>query len=106
PAGAVDGRQPQLPGPGVREAMRLPRRADDDVAAIDDHRLVADPERGLTGLDDEHLRVWMPVQLRTDPWLRVDEDDREGHVAVLGPDEFVCVLGVGQVVEREDRAGP
>jgi hypothetical protein len=35
----------------------------------------------------------------------VHDDDREGHVAVLGADEFVRVVGVRVVVERDDRAG-
>ena len=73
--------------------MRLARRADDDVALVDDDRLVPDPERRLAGLDDEDLGVGMAVELRADPGPGVDEDDRERHVAVLGPDELVRMLG-------------
>ena len=44
----MDRRQAQLSRTRIREAVRLTRRADDDVATLDDCGLVADLERGLT----------------------------------------------------------
>ena len=100
---AVDRREAKLARAGVGESVRLTGRADDHVAAIDDDRVVADLERRLAGLDHEHLGVWVAMELRADAGLRVHEDDRERSIVMLGADEFVGVLGVVQVVERDDR---
>jgi hypothetical protein len=102
-ARAVDRGQPQLAQAGIGEAVGLARRADDDVAALDDDRLIADLERRLPGLDDEHLRVRVPMQLRADTRLGVDEDDRKRHLAVLGPDKLVRVPAVLKFIELDDR---
>jgi hypothetical protein len=64
------------------------------MAAADHDRLVADLEGRLAGLDDEHLGVGVPMELRADARLRVHEDDRERDIAVLGADELVRVLRV------------
>ena len=90
------------PVAGVRESVGLAGRADDDVAAFDDDRRVADPERRLARLDDEHLGIGMAMELRPDAGSRVDEDHRERDVAVLGADELVGVVGVVKVVEVDD----
>src|SRR5688572_16877824 len=57
PTRTVDRRQSQLARPRVREPVRLARRTDDDMAAVDDQRLVADLEGRLPGFDDEHLGI-------------------------------------------------
>ena len=92
------------PIPVFVNAVRLARRADDDVPLLDDQRSVADPEGGLAGFDDEDLGVRVPVELRAGARLRVDEDDRERDVTVLGADELVGMLGVLEVVEPDDVA--
>ena len=84
--------------------MRLPGGADDDVPALDHHRSIPDLEGRLPGLDDEHLGIRMPMHLRPDARLRVDEDHAERDVAVLGADEFVRVLGRLKLLERRDRS--
>ena len=81
-----------------------PGGLDDDVAAIDHDRVRADLERGLARFDHEDLGIGMPVQLRPDARTGVHEDHRERHLAVLGANELVRVLGVGEVVELDDRA--
>ena len=90
------------PVAGVREAVGLAGRADHDVAALDDDRRLADLERRLARLDDEHLGVRVAMELRPDARPRVDEDHRERHVAVLGADELVGVLGVLERLEIDD----
>ena len=54
------------PSPLFDEAVRLAGRADDDMTAVHHDGLVADPEGRLARLDDEHLRVGMAVDPRTD----------------------------------------
>ena len=68
---------------------------------------IADLERRLAGFDHEDLRIGMPMELRSDAGLGVDEDHRERHLPVVGADELVGVLGVGKVAELHaaDRQG-
>jgi hypothetical protein len=99
----MDRGQAELAYTGVGEAVGHVGRADDDVSFFDDDRLVAQLERGLPGLNDEHLRVGVPMELRTDAGPRVHEDDRERNISVLGADEFVGMPGVLQVVELDDQ---
>jgi hypothetical protein len=79
----------------------LARWTHHDVALSDDDGLVADPERRLAGLHDEHLRVGMAVDLRPGAGPRVDEDHRERNVVVRA-DQLVAVLRVVELVERND----
>jgi hypothetical protein len=72
---------------------------------IDDKGLLADLERGPAGLDDENFDIGMPMELRPDAGFGVNEDDREGHLAVLVADELVGLPAVLEIVERHDRAG-
>src|SRR4051812_7395388 len=92
PARPVDSGQAQLVLARVREAVRLARRADDDVAARYLERLRPDPEGRRAGLDDEHLGVRVPVHLRPVTGLDMDEDEGEGRVLVVRADELVRVL--------------
>lgn len=46
--------------------MRLAGRADHDMTAVHHDGVVPDPEGRLARLDDEHFRVRMPVDPRTD----------------------------------------
>jgi hypothetical protein len=69
------------------------RRHDDGV--------LTEAEGCLAGLDDEDLGVRVPVDLRADAGLRVDEDHRERHAAVLGADELVAVRGRVELIERD-----
>ena len=101
----MDRDEAELSGSGVREAVGLARRADHDVPLLDGDGLVADAEGRLAGLDDEDLGVGMAMELWADAWLGMDEDDREGHVTVVGPDQLVGVAGVLEIVERDDDAG-
>src|SRR5439155_22868331 len=61
------------------------------------------PECGASALDDEQLRVGMPVQGGTAAGRCVDEEHRHRNV-VVGSDEDVRRLAVGQVVEVDDGA--
>ena len=61
------------------------------VPASISKRLVADAESGRSRLHDEDLGIWMSVQLWTDARLRVDENDRERHIFVIGAHELVSV---------------
>jgi hypothetical protein len=88
--------------PSIDTCAGLAGRADDDMTAMDDGRRVSDPERGLAGLDDEHLGVRVAVELRPDARPGVDEDHRERHVAVIGADELVGVLRVIEIVQVDD----
>ena len=83
--------------------MSLARWADDDMARLDERRLVADPERRLARLDDEDLGIRMAVELRADARRGVDEDQRERQVPEIRADELVGVLRVIEPVERDDR---
>jgi hypothetical protein len=84
--------------------VRLTGRADHDVAAVDNDGPVADPERGLAGLDDEHLGIRVAMELGPGAGLRMHQDDAEGNVTVLGADELMCVVGVLKVIEGDDRS--
>jgi hypothetical protein len=88
----MDCREAQLAGPAIRESVSLARRADDDMAALDHDRAIADLERCLTGLDDEDLGVRVPVQLRTDTRRGMHQDDRKRDFGVFGPDELVRMV--------------
>lgn len=57
-----------------------------------------DAGRGLARLDDEDLRIWMPVELRADPQTRMDEDHAERYLAVLTAYELVGVLRVIELI--------
>lgn len=100
----MDGRQAQLAGPGVDEAVCLTRRTDHDMAGLDHHRLVADLEGGLAGLDNEDFGVRVAVKLGPDAGLRMHEDDAERNLSMVSADELVCVHGVLEVVEGDDRS--
>ena len=103
----MDGGEPELAGAGIREAMGFTGWADDHMPPVDDDAALADLERRLARLHDEDLGIRVTMQLRADARLRVNEDHAEGHVAVLATDELVRVLGVLEVVERDDVAvGP
>ena len=101
----MDRGESQLTGSGVGEPVRHVRGADDDVAGLNDHSLVAKHERGLPGIHDEDLGVRMRVERRTGPRARVDQDDRERDVGVVRADELVAVVSMWQRVERDD-GGP
>src|SRR5688572_15604428 len=62
-AGAMDRGELELICARVREAVRLTRRTHNDVPALHDQLLVADLERGLARLDEEHLSVWVAVSV-------------------------------------------
>jgi GTPase len=71
------------------------------MAFRDNHGLVAEAERGLARLDHEHLGIWMPMNLRAAAGSRVDEDDREGNVAVVRAHELVRVPARIELVVRD-----
>jgi hypothetical protein len=100
----VDGDEPQLPGTAVRESVWDIRGANDYVTKRYDELSVAELKRRLSGLHDEHLRVGMPVQLRTLARCTVDKDHRERHLAMLRADPFMEAIGMGQLVERHHSA--
>src|SRR5437867_588492 len=86
---------------GVLEAVRLAGRDDDDVARLDDERLVAEEEGRLALLDDEDLLVGMAMQGRALPRLGVDEQER--HVgAVFFAHELARDDAEGQGVLPDD----
>ena len=73
----MDRGQAQLAVAAVREAVGLAGRADDDVSAFDDNRLITDPERCPTGLDDEDLGVRVTMELGAGAgceWTRMIEN--------------------------------
>ena len=65
----MDRDEAKLAGTGIRKAVSLAGRADDDMALLDDQCSVADPERRLARFDHEDLGVRMPMELRSDTRL-------------------------------------
>ena len=57
----MDVHEAQLARAGVGEAVRDVGWPDDDVTTFDDDPTIAELERRLTGLNDEHLGVGMTV---------------------------------------------
>jgi hypothetical protein len=78
-------------------------RADHHLAAADDQGVIAEAEAGLTRFDHKHLCIWVLMNLWAGTGRRVHEDDREGHVPVLGADELVGMLRARKVVEVHDQ---
>ena len=79
----VDRGDPQLRLSRVGEAMSAHRGGDEDVSGDRRQLEVVDLEAGLSGVDDEHLRVGVAVKQRTCAGPVVDEEQRDRQPAVL-----------------------
>jgi len=73
---------------GGREAVPRAGGGDDEVAGPSGALVVTDPERPLALVDEKQLGVRVAVQARPAPGRRVDEDQADPDVAVVGADEL------------------
>jgi hypothetical protein len=84
----VDRYEPELVGTGVDEAMRRATLRDHDVTTLHFDLILPKAEPRPAGFDNEYFRVWVAMEARPYARRRLDQDDRERHVTVLGADEL------------------
>jgi hypothetical protein len=77
----MNGGESQRATTGVRESVWDPGRTDDDMTARHHGLPVTKLERGLAGLDEEHLDVRVAVELRATSRWRVHH--RSTSVSIL-----------------------
>jgi len=73
--------------PGIDEAVRSSRFHDQDVAGAGIADDVADYESRFAFQHQHDLVVFMKMQGRAAAGLRFDDEDRDGDVALISPDE-------------------
>ena len=77
--------------------MRRVGRSDDDLTTLANELAAIDAERRLAMFNDKHLRIWMPMHVRSSARRAMHQDQRDRYVE-MGANELMRVPGVWQSV--------